>query len=51
MSALISMSFIYAKHRKSHQEQALDFMNQRENGPIPDDFRLWKSHDVEGVSW
>ncbi|KAG9198378.1 hypothetical protein G6514_010222 [Epicoccum nigrum] len=32
-----------------HQEQALDFMNQRENGPIPDDFRLWKSHDVEGI--
>ncbi|KAF2999265.1 hypothetical protein E8E13_003360 [Curvularia kusanoi] len=34
---------------KSHQEKALDFMSQRENGPIPDDFRLWKPESVEGL--
>lgn len=25
-----------------HQEQALDFMTQRESGPIPEAFKLWK---------
>ena len=25
-----------------HQREALDFMTQRESGPIPEEFRLWK---------
>jgi hypothetical protein len=35
----------------SHQEKALDFMIQRENGPIPDMYRLWKPHEREGLPW
>jgi SWI/SNF-related matrix-associated actin-dependent regulator of chromatin subfamily A3 len=31
-----------------HQKQALDFMAQRENGPIPDKYSLWKPCEVEG---
>ncbi|KAJ4302642.1 hypothetical protein N0V90_001531 [Kalmusia sp. IMI 367209] len=33
-----------------HQKQALDFMSQRENGPIPEKFRLWKPGEQEGRS-
>jgi hypothetical protein len=35
----------------SHQEKALDFMIQRENGPIPHMYRLWKPHEREGLPW
>ena len=31
-----------------HQKEALDFMSQRENGPIPEEFQLWKPTIVEG---
>ncbi|KAF2680196.1 hypothetical protein K458DRAFT_373918 [Lentithecium fluviatile CBS 122367] len=31
-----------------HQKQALDFMEQRESGPVPDKYRLWKPAEVEG---
>ncbi|KAJ4379321.1 hypothetical protein N0V86_005366, partial [Didymella sp. IMI 355093] len=32
----------------SHQKQALDFMDQRENGPISSDYLLWKPEELEG---
>ncbi|KAF2638942.1 hypothetical protein P280DRAFT_404018 [Massarina eburnea CBS 473.64] len=31
-----------------HQRQALDFMTQRESGPIQESFRLWKPSENEG---
>jgi SWI/SNF-related matrix-associated actin-dependent regulator of chromatin subfamily A3 len=31
-----------------HQKRALEFMAQRESGPIPEKFRLWKPSEVEG---
>ncbi|KAK3202497.1 hypothetical protein GRF29_161g1443260 [Pseudopithomyces chartarum] len=31
-----------------HQKQALDFMSQRENGPIPENFRLWMASEQDG---
>jgi hypothetical protein len=33
-----------------HQKEALDYMVQRENGPIPSEFCLWKAveDDVDG---
>ncbi|KAF2474164.1 uncharacterized protein BDR25DRAFT_280932 [Lindgomyces ingoldianus] len=31
-----------------HQKEALEFLTQRENGPIPDEFSLWRSDDVDG---
>jgi SWI/SNF-related matrix-associated actin-dependent regulator of chromatin subfamily A3 len=31
-----------------HQKQALDFMTQRENGPIPEKFRLWMPGEQDG---
>ncbi|KAF2261163.1 hypothetical protein CC78DRAFT_471061 [Lojkania enalia] len=31
-----------------HQKQALDFMSQRESGPIPEEFCLWKAYETEG---
>jgi SWI/SNF-related matrix-associated actin-dependent regulator of chromatin subfamily A3 len=31
-----------------HQEQALDFMTQRETGPVPEEFRLWKERIEDG---
>jgi hypothetical protein len=34
-----------------HQEEALDFMLQRENGPIPPEFRLWKAMEGENEGW
>ncbi|PMD49328.1 uncharacterized protein K444DRAFT_622885 [Hyaloscypha bicolor E] len=34
-----------------HQEEALYFMLQRENGPIPPDFRLWKAMEGEHEGW
>ncbi|KAE9374274.1 hypothetical protein N431DRAFT_213326 [Stipitochalara longipes BDJ] len=34
-----------------HQEEALDFMLQREDGPIPNEFRLWKPMDGENEGW
>ena len=34
-----------------HQKKGLDFMLQRENGPIPDDYRLWKSAEIDGLPW
>lgn len=33
-----------------HQKEGLDFMCQRENGPIPDEFLLWKQDILEGKS-
>jgi hypothetical protein len=37
--------------QSSHQKTALDFMSQRENGPIPEEYQLWKPHEREGQSW
>jgi hypothetical protein len=34
-----------------HQGTALDFMKQRENGPIPPGYRLWELTEEAGVSW
>ncbi|KAL9094080.1 MAG: hypothetical protein Q9165_003750, partial [Trypethelium subeluteriae] len=34
-----------------HQEQALEFMIQRESGEIPDEFRLWHPKEIEGQLW
>ncbi|KAH8689021.1 putative helicase [Talaromyces proteolyticus] len=31
-----------------HQEQALDFMLQRETGDIPAKYRMWQSKDIDG---
>ncbi|KAF2181727.1 hypothetical protein K469DRAFT_691814 [Zopfia rhizophila CBS 207.26] len=31
-----------------HQKEALEFMTQRESGPIPEEFFLWKADDIEG---
>ncbi|KAK2786144.1 hypothetical protein FQN53_006906 [Emmonsiellopsis sp. PD_33] len=31
-----------------HQQEALDFMTQREKGPIPDEFRLWSAIEYDG---
>ncbi|KAL1650612.1 hypothetical protein SLS61_005861 [Didymella pomorum] len=36
--------------QSSHQKTALDFMSQRENGPIPEEYQLWKPHEREGQS-
>ncbi|KAF2230719.1 hypothetical protein EV356DRAFT_453359 [Viridothelium virens] len=35
----------------THQEQALEFMIQRESGEIPDEFRLWHPIEIEGQRW
>ncbi|KAF2128363.1 hypothetical protein P153DRAFT_357729 [Dothidotthia symphoricarpi CBS 119687] len=35
-------------HLLPHQEKALEFMIQREDGPIPDDFRLWMPTELDG---
>jgi hypothetical protein len=35
----------------SHQKTALDFMIQRENGPIPDAYRLWQPDEADGQPW
>jgi SWI/SNF-related matrix-associated actin-dependent regulator of chromatin subfamily A3 len=32
-----------------HQKTALAFMTQRENGPIPDEYKLWKPTETEGM--
>ncbi|KAF1974534.1 hypothetical protein BU23DRAFT_567350 [Bimuria novae-zelandiae CBS 107.79] len=32
-----------------HQKQALDFMSQREHGPIPEKFRLWAPGEQDGT--
>ncbi|KAK7190159.1 SNF2 family domain-containing protein [Paraphaeosphaeria sporulosa] len=32
----------------THQKQALHFMSQRENGPIPEKFRLWVPSEQDG---
>jgi SWI/SNF-related matrix-associated actin-dependent regulator of chromatin subfamily A3 len=34
-----------------HQKTALDFMTQRENGPIPEAYRLWQATELDGHSW
>ena len=34
-----------------HQQEALDFMTQREAGPIPQVYRLWKSTTENGQDW
>lgn len=34
-----------------HQKNALDFMTQRENGPIPEEYRLWNLIEKDGVPW
>ncbi|GAB1214628.1 hypothetical protein ATERTT37_003792 [Aspergillus terreus] len=31
-----------------HQEEALDFMTQRENGNIPQEYRLWQPEVIDG---
>jgi SWI/SNF-related matrix-associated actin-dependent regulator of chromatin subfamily A3 len=31
-----------------HQQEALDFMIQREQGPIPAEFSLWQPVLIEG---
>jgi SWI/SNF-related matrix-associated actin-dependent regulator of chromatin subfamily A3 len=33
-----------------HQKTALAFMLQRENGPIPETYRLWKPTEIEGIT-
>jgi SWI/SNF-related matrix-associated actin-dependent regulator of chromatin subfamily A3 len=32
-----------------HQKTALTFMMQRENGPIPDEYKLWRYTETEGI--
>ncbi|KAH7348114.1 SNF2 family N-terminal domain-containing protein [Pyrenochaeta sp. MPI-SDFR-AT-0127] len=32
-----------------HQKKALDFMTQRENGPVPEEYMLWKPFEKDGV--
>ncbi|KAF2114941.1 SNF2 family N-terminal domain-containing protein [Lophiotrema nucula] len=32
-----------------HQKEALDFMIQRESGPVSEEFTLWKPHIFEGL--
>ncbi|KAF1946973.1 hypothetical protein EJ02DRAFT_334582 [Clathrospora elynae] len=34
-----------------HQKTALEFMMQRENGPIPDEYKLWTPIEMDGVPW
>ncbi|RYN15849.1 hypothetical protein AA0115_g12742 [Alternaria tenuissima] len=34
-----------------HQKTALAFMMQREDGPIPEKYALWKATEEEGVQW
>jgi len=34
-----------------HQEEALHYMLQRENGPIPQEYRLWKAMEGENEGW
>lgn len=34
-----------------HQEEALDFMLQRENGPIPDEYQLWEETKEKDQTW
>ncbi|EXJ70483.1 uncharacterized protein A1O5_06552 [Cladophialophora psammophila CBS 110553] len=34
-----------------HQEKALDFMIQRETGPIPEEFQLWEPTLIESEPW
>ncbi|OCL04222.1 hypothetical protein AOQ84DRAFT_346502 [Glonium stellatum] len=34
-----------------HQQEALDFMTQRETGPIPPEFCLWKPFESDGQQW
>jgi SWI/SNF-related matrix-associated actin-dependent regulator of chromatin subfamily A3 len=34
-----------------HQQKALQYMLERENGPIPDTYSLWKTHQEHGVAW
>lgn len=43
-----SLSLAYAY---SHQRTALEFLSQRENGPIPETYQLWKAVEREGQSW
>jgi hypothetical protein len=31
-----------------HQQEALDFMTQRETGPVLPEFRLWQSTESDG---
>jgi SWI/SNF-related matrix-associated actin-dependent regulator of chromatin subfamily A3 len=33
-----------------HQKTALAFMTQRENGPIPDEYKLWRGNETEGIT-
>jgi SWI/SNF-related matrix-associated actin-dependent regulator of chromatin subfamily A3 len=35
----------------SHQKEALDFMLQREDGPVPPEFRLWKAVEGDSEGW
>jgi SWI/SNF-related matrix-associated actin-dependent regulator of chromatin subfamily A3 len=37
--------------RSRHQKTALSFMMQRENGPIPKEYRLWNPAEENGVQW
>ncbi|KEF62318.1 uncharacterized protein A1O9_00290 [Exophiala aquamarina CBS 119918] len=35
----------------AHQEKALDFMIQRESGPIPEGFKLWEPASQDSETW
>jgi hypothetical protein len=47
------MGLIPESHAKRHRHQktALAFMMQREDGPIPEKYALWKATEEEGVQW
>jgi SWI/SNF-related matrix-associated actin-dependent regulator of chromatin subfamily A3 len=34
-----------------HQEEGLDFMMQRESGPVPPEFSLWQPIELAGKPW
>lgn len=38
-------------NRLRHQKTALSFMIQREDGPIPEEYTLWKTREEDGVHW
>ena len=38
-------------NKDRHQKTALDFMTERENGPISDAYRLWTPTEVDGQHW
>ncbi|RHZ55951.1 hypothetical protein CDV55_101568 [Aspergillus turcosus] len=46
-----ALPLIYAASMPSHQEEALDFMTQRETGCISADYRLWQPKLIDGEQW